>query len=186
VVSFTPQPFYPRGKSRRYPLGRRLGGRQSRSGRYGEVKILYLTGTRTLGRQARSQSLHRRCYRVSRSTELQLSLRESNPRPSVFCRVPQPTTLRSAPSEIKFGKVEVKEGGRRGVREPLMLVYTSARRLQRFFILPTLILTRPPFSMSRRYKVTRRPCLIRLDLLPASSFCCLALDLLQNVTDFHY
>jgi hypothetical protein len=32
VVSFTPQPLYPRGKSPRYPLDRRLGGPQSQSG----------------------------------------------------------------------------------------------------------------------------------------------------------
>jgi hypothetical protein len=41
VVSFTP------GKSPRYPLDRRLGGPQIRSGRYGEVKIFYPSGTRT-------------------------------------------------------------------------------------------------------------------------------------------
>jgi hypothetical protein len=38
VVSFTPRPLYPRGKSPRYPLDRRLGGPQSRSGRGGEKK----------------------------------------------------------------------------------------------------------------------------------------------------
>jgi hypothetical protein len=37
VVSITPRPLYPRGKSPRYPLGRRLDGPQSRSGRHGEV-----------------------------------------------------------------------------------------------------------------------------------------------------
>jgi hypothetical protein len=36
VVSFTPRPLYLRGKSTRYPLVRRLGGSQSRSGRGGE------------------------------------------------------------------------------------------------------------------------------------------------------
>jgi hypothetical protein len=36
VVSFTPRPLYPRGKSPRYPLDRRLGGPQGRSGRCGE------------------------------------------------------------------------------------------------------------------------------------------------------
>jgi hypothetical protein len=38
VVSFTPLPLYPWRKSPLYPLDRRLGGPQSRSGRYGEVK----------------------------------------------------------------------------------------------------------------------------------------------------
>jgi hypothetical protein len=42
VVSFTALPLYPR-----YPFYRRLDGPQSRSGRYGEVKIFYPTGTRT-------------------------------------------------------------------------------------------------------------------------------------------
>jgi hypothetical protein len=36
VVNFTPLPLYPRGKSPRYPLDRRLGGPQSQSGRLGE------------------------------------------------------------------------------------------------------------------------------------------------------
>jgi hypothetical protein len=35
VVSFTSQPLWPRGKCPRYPLDRRLGGPQNRSGRYG-------------------------------------------------------------------------------------------------------------------------------------------------------
>jgi hypothetical protein len=55
----------PPGKSHRYPFYRRLGGPQSQSGRYGEVKIFYLTGTRTLvppDRPARSQSLYRLSY----------------------------------------------------------------------------------------------------------------------------
>jgi hypothetical protein len=47
VVSFTPRQFYPRGKNPRYPLDRRMGGPQCRSGRRGEAKILDPTGTRT-------------------------------------------------------------------------------------------------------------------------------------------
>jgi hypothetical protein len=64
VVSFTPQPLYPLGKRPRYPLDRRLGVPQSRSGRRGEVKFLDLTGTRIrhLSRPARSQSLYRLRY----------------------------------------------------------------------------------------------------------------------------
>jgi hypothetical protein len=38
VVSFTPRPFYPQEKSPWYPLDRRLGGPQMRSGRGGEEK----------------------------------------------------------------------------------------------------------------------------------------------------
>jgi hypothetical protein len=38
VVSFTPWPLYPQGKSSWYPFYRRLGGPQSRSGRGGEEK----------------------------------------------------------------------------------------------------------------------------------------------------
>jgi hypothetical protein len=38
VVSFTPRPLYPQGKSPLYPLDRGLGGPQSRSGRGGEEK----------------------------------------------------------------------------------------------------------------------------------------------------
>jgi hypothetical protein len=38
VVSFTPRPPYPQGNSPRYPLDRRLGGPQIRSGRGGEEK----------------------------------------------------------------------------------------------------------------------------------------------------
>jgi hypothetical protein len=41
VVSFTPHLLYPRGKSPHYPLDRRLGGPQNRSGRYGEKSFLY-------------------------------------------------------------------------------------------------------------------------------------------------
>jgi hypothetical protein len=47
VVSFTVLPLYPGGKSPRYPLDRRLGGPHSRSGRFGEEKILDPTGTRS-------------------------------------------------------------------------------------------------------------------------------------------
>jgi hypothetical protein len=38
VVSFTPRPLYPQGKIPWYPLDKRLGGLQSRSGRGGEEK----------------------------------------------------------------------------------------------------------------------------------------------------
>jgi hypothetical protein len=41
-------------ESPRYPMDRRLGGPQSRSGQYGEVKILDPTGTRTPTSQSSS------------------------------------------------------------------------------------------------------------------------------------
>jgi hypothetical protein len=38
VISFTSRPLYPQGRSPSYPLGRRVGGPQSWSGRGGEEK----------------------------------------------------------------------------------------------------------------------------------------------------
>jgi hypothetical protein len=55
VVSFAPLPLYPRGKSPRYPLDKRLGGSQGRSGRRREKKILDPTGTRTPTPRSSSQ-----------------------------------------------------------------------------------------------------------------------------------
>jgi hypothetical protein len=46
VVSFTPLPLYPRGRIPQYPLGRKLGDPQNRSGRH-EERSLAPTGTRT-------------------------------------------------------------------------------------------------------------------------------------------
>jgi hypothetical protein len=47
AVSFTPRQLYRKGKGHQYPLERRLGMPQSPSGRYGAVKMLDPTGTRT-------------------------------------------------------------------------------------------------------------------------------------------
>jgi hypothetical protein len=41
VMSFTLLPIYPRGTSPRYPLDRKRGGLQSRSGRGGEEKLFF-------------------------------------------------------------------------------------------------------------------------------------------------
>jgi hypothetical protein len=41
VVSFSPRPLYPQGKSPWYPLDRRLGGPQSQSGYGGEEKMIF-------------------------------------------------------------------------------------------------------------------------------------------------
>jgi hypothetical protein len=46
VVSLTPRPLYLRVESPRYPLDRRLGGPQSRSGHFRKEKIFDPTGTR--------------------------------------------------------------------------------------------------------------------------------------------
>jgi hypothetical protein len=46
MVSFTPRPLYLR-RSPQYPLERRLGGPQGRSGRCGEEKNLASAGNRT-------------------------------------------------------------------------------------------------------------------------------------------
>jgi hypothetical protein len=56
VVSFTTRPLNPMEKSPRYPLDRRLGGPQSRSGQCGEEKIFTLSGLelRPLSRPART------------------------------------------------------------------------------------------------------------------------------------
>jgi hypothetical protein len=55
VVRIMPRPFYRRGKRPQYPLDRRLGGPQSRSGRHEEVNILNPTGTRTPNPRSSSQ-----------------------------------------------------------------------------------------------------------------------------------
>jgi hypothetical protein len=59
LVSFTLLPLYPRGKSPRHPLDRRLGGRQSRCGCCGEEKNLALPGIEP---GPSSQSLYRLSY----------------------------------------------------------------------------------------------------------------------------
>jgi hypothetical protein len=61
VVIFRPVPLYPRGKGPRYPLDRRLGGAQRRSGRCGEEENLALPAIE-LGRPGRSPSLYRLSY----------------------------------------------------------------------------------------------------------------------------
>ena len=58
-VSITPRPLFTPGKTR-YPLYRRLGGPQGRSGQV--RKISPPTGIRSPDRQTRSQSLYRLSY----------------------------------------------------------------------------------------------------------------------------
>jgi hypothetical protein len=64
VVSFTPRPLYPRGKSPRNPLDRSLCEPQSRSGRRGEEKFLTLQRLelQPFRHPAHSQSLYRLSY----------------------------------------------------------------------------------------------------------------------------
>jgi hypothetical protein len=59
MVSFTPFPLNSRGKSPRYPLDRRLGGPQSRSGRSGEEEI-----PGGGGEAVRSESIRVRVYGI--------------------------------------------------------------------------------------------------------------------------
>jgi hypothetical protein len=47
VVGFKPPSLYPQGKCPQYQLNRRLGGAQSRSGRYEEEKCFASAGSRT-------------------------------------------------------------------------------------------------------------------------------------------
>jgi hypothetical protein len=67
VVSFTPRPLYPLGKSPCYPLDRRLGGPQNDLKDVKKRKFLTLPGLelRPLGRPPRSQSLYGLRYRGS-------------------------------------------------------------------------------------------------------------------------
>jgi hypothetical protein len=68
VVSFTPRPLFPQGKSPWYPLDRRLGGPQSRSGRGGEEKNSQpplAIEPQNPDRPARSQALYRLSYHGS-------------------------------------------------------------------------------------------------------------------------
>jgi hypothetical protein len=59
VVSITPRSLYARGNRSRYPLDRRLGGPQSRSGRCGEETNLAMAGLEPL---PSSPSLYRLNY----------------------------------------------------------------------------------------------------------------------------
>jgi hypothetical protein len=60
-----PAALYPRGNDPRYPLDRRLGGPQSRSGLRGRRKILWPCRGLNPDRPARSQTLYCLSYRCS-------------------------------------------------------------------------------------------------------------------------
>jgi hypothetical protein len=64
VVSSTPRQLYPWGMSPWYPLDRRLGGLQNRSGRCGIEKNLASTGTRTPTPGSRSQIKQYKHFKV--------------------------------------------------------------------------------------------------------------------------
>jgi len=52
VVSLTPQPLYPQGKSRGYPFDRSLGGPQTRSGvRFGVIPNVWALLPKFMGSQ---------------------------------------------------------------------------------------------------------------------------------------
>jgi len=54
MVTFTLRPLYPPGKQPRYPLDRRLGGSENRSGRGGEDEKILPCRESNRGRSARS------------------------------------------------------------------------------------------------------------------------------------
>jgi hypothetical protein len=58
-VSSMPRPLYHRGRSPWYPLSRRLGGPQGRSGSCGVEKFSYQCRESNFGRPARGSSLYR-------------------------------------------------------------------------------------------------------------------------------
>jgi hypothetical protein len=73
MVSFTPRPLYPHEKSPWYPLDRRLGGPQSRSGRGNEEKkIPAPTGNRTL--ESRSEFRPKHCFSERRTQKISQGL----------------------------------------------------------------------------------------------------------------
>jgi hypothetical protein len=79
VVSFTPRPLYPWGKSSWYPLDRRLGGPKSRSGRIGEEKNYQpLPGLENSHHPARSPAIYNsdeRRYAQSHMRSIRQTLR---------------------------------------------------------------------------------------------------------------
>jgi hypothetical protein len=91
VVSFTPRPLY-----RRYPLDMRLGGPQSRSGRYGEITILDPTGALTRNPPSSSP------YPVAIPTELPRRLALSKFRESLINFVRAGSLKFSANNEFIF------------------------------------------------------------------------------------
>jgi hypothetical protein len=66
VISFTPHPLYPQGKSPWRPLYRRLGGSQNRSGRGDEM---YLSGYQIVDTDVALSSL-RRIFRHAETKEI--------------------------------------------------------------------------------------------------------------------
>jgi hypothetical protein len=115
AVSFIPRPLYPRGKSLRHPLGRRLGGPRIPSGRRGKEKVLDTTGTQTPTPRSSSR------YNV--------------------CDIPAPISLKwlkrksvytfSAPSSSALNKfLEVPMGVVVGATQSWCQIQTSRQRLR--------------------------------------------------------
>jgi hypothetical protein len=91
VISFTPLPPYPRRMSPLYPLDRRLGGPQSRSGRYGESSwpyrdsnydssVVNLFGLVTINANKRRAGFFLACRRLWR---LRHNIQEDNSTPEL-------------------------------------------------------------------------------------------------------
>jgi hypothetical protein len=140
VVSFTPRPLYPLGKSPCYTIDRRLGEPQSRFVRCDEEKILTLPGLelRPLDRRpARSQSLYRLSYlyfiqRVTRHLPFERELSENEASGSALAWIPlvmnatqrhNPCSLVSQGSGILAAETLWRQTSRR--------VYSSLMRFRR-------------------------------------------------------
>jgi hypothetical protein len=88
VLSFTPRSLYPQGKSPRYPFNRRLVDPRTGLDDVEKRKFLTLPGLelRALVRPARSQSLYRLSYPVSRYREKRNFFYIASEGNSKFCK----------------------------------------------------------------------------------------------------
>jgi hypothetical protein len=103
VVSFTPRPLYPRGKSARYPLDRRVVG-------WTPEPFWTLPGLelRPLGRPARSQSLYRLHYIGSRGHTV---LNKSHFSTNIMLDVIHRPVFKEKHRPVYFSKYNVSETG---------------------------------------------------------------------------
>jgi hypothetical protein len=161
----------PPGNRPRYPVGRRLGGRQSRSGRYGEVEIFYLTGTWTPAspaRPARSQSLYRLSYPGSPYPIIYRIYYERNGvRRMVLYTLyvmftsTFPTTQRGTSVKAKRLRLNKKPGNstinKTPVRKCLLIQYTQWEHDQRAYHRMSESTKRKPAGCYRGVRITSIP-----------------------------